>query len=98
MRASFSPIENTFDTSITPENDERFNEKPKREIHRRSQRAFDLQEAQALKVMCLTRKKLSHELCFQNQFDQSFKNKISQLTIFDKRDETAGEPIDLIYL
>ena len=31
---------------------------------------------------------------FQNEFDQTFKNRISQLTIFEKRDEAAGKSID----
>jgi hypothetical protein len=45
MRTSFSQVENIFERSV-PSDDE----KPAREVHRRSQKAFDLNDAQALKV------------------------------------------------
>ena len=91
MRATFSPIENIDDISITPDDD-----KPKRDIHRRVQKVFDVKDAKTLKV--INEKNIEKtsffSLCFQDEFDQSFKNKISQLTIFDKRDETSGKIID----
>ena len=45
MRASLSQIENIHQRSPTPED-----EKPLRDIHRRNQKAFDLNDAQTLKV------------------------------------------------
>jgi hypothetical protein len=68
MRASISQVENIYDRSIIADD-----EKPLREIHRRSQKAFDLNDAHALK----------------NEIDQTFKNKIGKLSIFDQRDETS---------
>ncbi|CAF5022317.1 unnamed protein product [Rotaria magnacalcarata] len=68
MRASFSPVENIYDLSVTPDE-----EKPLRPIHNRSQKAFDLNDARNLK----------------NDIDQSFKNTIGKLTIFEQHDETA---------
>jgi hypothetical protein len=44
MRASLSQVENIYD--LTSDDD-----KPLREIHRRSQKAFNLNDAQALKVI-----------------------------------------------
>lgn len=46
MRASLSQVENIYDLSTTPDD-----EKPRREIHRRTQKAFDLNSAHALKVI-----------------------------------------------
>ena len=46
MRSSLSQVENIYDLSTV--NDE---EKPVRQIHRRSQKAFDLNDAQTLKVI-----------------------------------------------
>jgi hypothetical protein len=46
MRSSLSQVESLFDLSNI--NDE---EKPVREIHRRSQKAFDLNDAHTLKVI-----------------------------------------------
>ncbi|CAF0757838.1 unnamed protein product [Rotaria sp. Silwood1] len=68
MRTSLSQVENLYDLSVTPDE-----EKPLRPIHNRSQKAFDLNDAKALK----------------NEIDQSFKNTIGKLSIFDQRDETA---------
>ena len=45
MRASLSQVENIYDLSTTPDD-----EKSIRDIHRRSQKAFDLADAQTLKV------------------------------------------------
>lgn len=47
MRTSFTPIENINDVSITSDD---YDEKPRRDIHRRSQKAFNIQDAQTLKV------------------------------------------------
>lgn len=45
MRASLSQVENIYDLSTTLDD-----EKSIRDIHRRSQKAFDLADAQTLKV------------------------------------------------
>lgn len=45
MRTSLSQLENIYDLSATPDD-----EKPRREIHRRTQKVFDLHDAQVLKV------------------------------------------------
>jgi hypothetical protein len=45
MRASLSQVENIYERSAIVDD-----EKPARDIHRRSQKAFDLNDAQALKV------------------------------------------------
>ena len=47
MRTSLSPIENINDVSITSDDHD---DKPRREIQRRSQKAFNLQDAHNLKV------------------------------------------------
>jgi len=52
MRASLSQVENIYD--LTSDDD-----KPLREIHRRSQKAFNLNDAQALKVINENVKNLS---------------------------------------
>jgi hypothetical protein len=46
MHASLSQVENIYDLSGTDDE-----EKPLREIHRRSQKAFNLKDAQTLKVI-----------------------------------------------
>ena len=46
MRTSLSQVENIYDVSKSP-----VEEKPFREIRRRPQKAFDLNDAQALKVI-----------------------------------------------
>jgi len=46
MRTSLSQVENIYDLSKTP-----VEEKPLREIRRRPQKAFDLNDAQTLKVI-----------------------------------------------
>jgi hypothetical protein len=46
MRTSLSQVENIYDLSNIDDE-----EKPVREIHRRSQKAFDLNDAQTLKVI-----------------------------------------------
>lgn len=45
MRSSFSKVENIFDLPVTPDE-----ERPLRPIHQRSQKAFDVNDAQVLKV------------------------------------------------
>ncbi|CAF3502583.1 unnamed protein product, partial [Adineta steineri] len=68
MRTSLSQTDSIYNISKTPDE-----EKSVREIPRRSQKAFDINDAKTLK----------------NEIDQSFKNTIGKLTIFDQRDEIA---------
>ncbi|CAF0867082.1 unnamed protein product [Adineta ricciae] len=68
MRTSLSQVENIPNLSKSSEE-----QKPVREISRRSQKTFDLNDAKALK----------------NEIDQSFKSTAGKLTIFDQRDEIA---------
>ncbi|CAF0958945.1 unnamed protein product [Adineta steineri] len=68
MRTSLSQTDSIYNITKTP-----VEEKSVREIPRRSQKAFDINDAKILK----------------NEIDQSFKNTIGKLTIFDQRDEIA---------